>query len=162
LITDTLGGHAHTVAVPDPTSFTGSTPVDIGFMVMNNNNYPNLVRLFEDLKVPTIDSDMSLSISNSRTANDIDDRHFEFSSDNPLCQISNLFRPDFYSLVLSILRFNRELPNVLSYPPDSPIRQMSIREVRLNEERSDSSISSPPHHCTTTNNLLLVASLNAP
>jgi len=125
---DTLGGHAHTVAVPDPTSFTGSTPVDIGFMVMNNNNYPNLVRLFEDLKVPTIDSDMSLSISNSRTANDIDDRHFEFSSDNPLCQISNLFRPDFYSLVLSILRFNRELPNVLSYPPDSPIRQMSIRE----------------------------------
>ena len=56
----TLGGHTHTVSVPDQTSTHSEkkTDVDIGFMVMNRDNYPNLTRLFELLDVKLIDSDM--------------------------------------------------------------------------------------------------------
>eukprot|EP01039_Chlorochromonas_danica_P018192 gene18192-21798_t len=42
-----IGGHAHTV---NP---MGDTDVDTGFIVYNEVNYPNLVALFDHLKVPT-------------------------------------------------------------------------------------------------------------
>jgi len=42
---------------------TGAQPVDTGFIVYNDVNYPNLIRLFDDLDVPTVDSDMSFGVS---------------------------------------------------------------------------------------------------
>jgi cyclopropane-fatty-acyl-phospholipid synthase len=38
------GGHANTVEVD-------GVPVDVGFMVYNHQNYPNMVELFEELGV---------------------------------------------------------------------------------------------------------------
>ncbi|GAA1050304.1 NAD(P)/FAD-dependent oxidoreductase [Arthrobacter russicus] len=53
---DRLGGHAHTHELAD------GTPVDSGFIVYNERTYPTLIRLFEQLEVPTKPSDMSMSV----------------------------------------------------------------------------------------------------
>src|SRR6185437_14741471 len=59
-----FGGHSCTVDVPSVGSATYRTqPVDVGFIVFNNCNYPNLVALFEHLGVPTENSDMSFAVS---------------------------------------------------------------------------------------------------
>ncbi|MGP9821614.1 NAD(P)/FAD-dependent oxidoreductase [Salinarimonas sp. NSM] len=60
------GGHAETVEI----DYDGvRMPVDIGFIVYNEPNYPNLTRLLERLGVETQVSDMSFSVSR------FDDRH---------------------------------------------------------------------------------------
>ena len=46
---DRLGGHAHTVEVP---TAKGPVPVDMGFIVYNEFNYPNLTALFRHLGAP--------------------------------------------------------------------------------------------------------------
>ena len=53
---DYFGGHTHTVDV----TLDGITHgVDTGFLVFNHQTYPNLVRLFDELKVRTVATDMS-------------------------------------------------------------------------------------------------------
>ena len=48
-------------------------PLDTGFLVHNERTYPNLVRLFEEIGIETLDSDMSFSVSCPGSA-------FEYSS----------------------------------------------------------------------------------
>ena len=62
-----LGGHSNTVEVM-------GTPVDTGFIVYNELNYPNLTRLFDHLDVPTKPSVMSLGLS-------FDDGRLEYAGD---------------------------------------------------------------------------------
>ncbi|WP_203336753.1 NAD(P)/FAD-dependent oxidoreductase [Nocardioides limicola] len=58
---DRVGGHAHTHQV---TSAAGTTlHVDSGFIVMNERTYPQLLRLFDDLNVPTRPTEMSMSVA---------------------------------------------------------------------------------------------------
>jgi protoporphyrinogen oxidase len=59
-----LGGHARTVVAGKH----GDQPVDTGFIVFNYVNYPHLTKLFADLDVPVVKSDMSFaaSIDNGR------------------------------------------------------------------------------------------------
>ena len=47
---DHFGGHSYTVEVSLPES-KGIVSVDLGFIVFNKINYPNLVNLFNKLKV---------------------------------------------------------------------------------------------------------------
>ena len=55
-----VGGHSRTLEI----ELDGRTvPVDTGFIVFNERNYPNLVRFFEILGVETEDSDMSFAVS---------------------------------------------------------------------------------------------------
>ena len=51
-----VGGHTNTVDVPLP---SGHQPVDTGFIVYNETNYPNLVALFDRLNVNTEPTNMS-------------------------------------------------------------------------------------------------------
>ena len=55
-----VGGHSCTVDI----DYDG-TPmnVDVGFIVYNERNYPNLVALFDHLGVETVESDMSFGVS---------------------------------------------------------------------------------------------------
>jgi len=100
-----LGGHANTFDLPDG---NGSVPVDTGFIVYNERNYPNLVRLFEEASVPTRASDMSFAVSMGRGK-------FEYkgSAAGLLAQPSNLLRPSYVHMVRDILRFNREAAALL-------------------------------------------------
>ncbi|MGO4440189.1 NAD(P)/FAD-dependent oxidoreductase [Rhizobium sp. RAF56] len=104
---DRLGGHANTVLAP---AGDGAVAVDTGFIVYNDRNYPNLVALFDHLRVPTSPSDMSFSAS-------IDDGAFEYSGTGLaglLAQTSNAAKPRFWRMLRDIARFYREAEGLLA------------------------------------------------
>ncbi len=57
---DYVGGHSHTVFAEDE---FGKIPIDTGFIVYNETNYPTLTALFDYLDVPTEPTEMSFSDS---------------------------------------------------------------------------------------------------
>src|SRR5689334_18711115 len=67
-----IGGHTHTHLVEEPES-DFRTAVDTGFIVHNDQTYPNLVRLFAELGIKRQSSDMSFGVSCKDTG-------FEYSS----------------------------------------------------------------------------------
>lgn len=104
---DRLGGHAHTVEVATP---KGPVPVDMGFIVYNEFNYPNLTALFQHLGTPTKHADMSLAIS-------LDDGQLEYGSKSLaslFAQPSALLRPRFWSMLRDLNRFYRTAPGHLA------------------------------------------------
>jgi predicted NAD/FAD-binding protein len=106
---DWIGGHANTVDVP---TGEGTTPVDTGFIVYNERNYPNLTALFDHLDVPTKESEMSFGAS-------LDRGGFEYSGTNLngiLGQRRNLFRPRFWSMIRDIFSFYRAASKILNDP----------------------------------------------
>lgn len=105
-----LGGHTHTHTVPDASAPGGQVRLDTGFLVHNNRTYPRLVRLFDELGVERLDSDMSFGVSGRQP-------DFEYSSrdlNGLFAQRSNLLRPGHYRLLSEILRFNRVAPSLLA------------------------------------------------
>jgi len=54
-----LGGHTRTVNI----SADNNLPIDTGFIVYNNKNYPDLIKFFEHLNIQTLNSNMSFSVS---------------------------------------------------------------------------------------------------
>ena len=102
-----LGGHTYTVEVEE----AGQTlPVDMGFIVYNRRNYPNFVRLLDELGVGTAESEMSFSVRCEQTG-----LEWNGSSLNQIfAQRSNFLRPSFYGMLLEILRFHREAPKLLA------------------------------------------------
>lgn len=104
---DRLGGHAHTVEV---STAKGPVPVDMGFIVYNEFNYPNLTALFRHLGAPTKHADMSLAIS-------LDDGDLEYGSTSLaslFAQPSALLRPRFWSMLRDLNRFYRTAPGHLA------------------------------------------------
>ena len=59
---DHFGGHSYTVDVPINNS-KNLISIDLGFIVFNKINYPNLVELFSSIQVPYEQSNMSFSVS---------------------------------------------------------------------------------------------------
>ena len=97
---DRLGGHANTVLAQGD---QGAIPVDTGFIVYNEENYPNFTALLEHLKVPTLDADMALSVS-------LDDGAFEYSSGSLFAQKRNFFSARFWRMLRDVTRFYRHGP----------------------------------------------------
>lgn len=105
-----FGGHTHTFAVPEA---DGAVRVDTGFMVFNRPNYPLLSALFDHLGVQTYPTDMSFSAS-------FDGGRFEYAGrdlNGLFGQRRNLFRPGFWGMLASILKFNRLAQRTLEAPP---------------------------------------------
>jgi predicted NAD/FAD-binding protein len=102
-----LGGHADTQTV---TIDGAEVAVDMGFIVLNDRNYPNLSALFDVLGVPTQASGMSFSAS-------IDGGRLEYGGatlGQLFSQRSNLVRPRFWRMLRDIRRFYREAPALLN------------------------------------------------
>jgi len=96
-----LGGHTNTVSCDLP---EGPVPVDTGFIVYNEPNYPQLSALFDHLQVPTQPSEMSFAFA----ATDLDLEYCGSGVAGLFAQRRNLLRPGFWRMVLDILRFNGE------------------------------------------------------
>lgn len=102
-----VGGHANTRVI---TLDGRATPVDTGFIVYNEQNYPNLVELFRHFDVATQAGDMSFAVS-------LDDGRLEYSSDVPhglFGQTRNLVRPRFWSMIADLRRFYADAPRDLA------------------------------------------------
>ncbi len=93
-----LGGHARTVLAGK----NGDQPVDTGFIVFNYANYPELSKLFSDLNVPVVKSDMSFGASVRGGKIEYALRNF----DAIFAQRKNVFNPKFIKMVWDINRFN--------------------------------------------------------
>jgi uncharacterized protein len=105
-----LGGHSNTV---DVTVDGRTIPVDTGFIVYNEVNYPNLTRLFGALGVAAEPSDMSFAVSIGGGA-------LEYSGTDLaglIAQKRNLARPRFWRMVRDVLRFYREARAALAHDP---------------------------------------------
>lgn len=99
---DYVGGHTHTLMV-------GEQPVDTGFIVYNEPNYPRLKAMFNELDVATQDSDMSFGVS-------IDNGAIEWAGDNLFtlfAQPSNLASPSHWRMLKDIMRFNKQSKDLL-------------------------------------------------
>lgn len=95
-----LGGHAHTIDVPTP---DGVVPIDTGFIVFNEPNYPNFTALLDYLDVPSKPAHMSFAVS-------MNDGGFEYSSHGAkglFAQKRNLASPSFWRMLLDLKRFHR-------------------------------------------------------
>jgi predicted NAD/FAD-binding protein len=94
------GGHAHTV---DVTLEGRRFAVDTGFLVYNDRTYPRLTRLFDELGVASVPSDMSFSVRNDRAG-------LEWAGTSLatlFAQPRNLARRAYWRMLGDILRFNR-------------------------------------------------------
>ncbi len=94
-----LGGHSRTLMAGRNEQY----PVDTGFMVFNNRNYPNLNALFAELGIPAKASNMSFGVS-------IDDGKFEYGLHElrrMLADPLNAFKPSFWRMIKDILKFNK-------------------------------------------------------
>lgn len=110
-----LGGHARTVMAGKH----GTQPVDTGFIVFNKVNYPHLTRLFDELSVPVVKSDMSFgaSVRGGRLEYGLKDIRAVFA------QKRNIADPRFLNMLMDVLRFNA---HALDHA-DNPL--MTIREL---------------------------------
>lgn len=99
---DYLGGHTHTIVIPDGPD--AGTPVDTGFIVLNNRTYPHLHQFLQQLEVPVRASDMSFGYYCEET-------NFQYAGttlNGLLAQRSHLCSPRIFRLVRDLLRFNRQ------------------------------------------------------
>ncbi len=107
-----LGGHTNTVEV----NLEGHThPVDTGFLVFNEKTYPNLIALFEELGVASVETEMSFAVS-------LENPDLEWAGSNLATifgQKRNLLRRPFWAMLSDILRFNRESTAWLASHPDN-------------------------------------------
>ncbi len=106
---DYFGGHTHTVDVSlrNHAGETVTHGVDTGFLVFNDRTYPNLIRLFEELKLPVADSDMSFSV---QVPGAFGSEALEWSGSDlntVFAQRGNLLRPKFWGMLADLMRFNR-------------------------------------------------------
>ncbi len=102
-----VGGHSNTV---DVAGTEGPVPVDTGFIVYNETNYPNLTALFDHLGVATEPSDMSFSAS-------LDDGRREYAGTDfrsLFAQRRNLVSPRFWRMLGDVRRFYRDAPGLLA------------------------------------------------
>lgn len=98
---DRPGGHANTVEVDDPG--VGPIGVDTGFIVHNDRNYPNLLRLFAELGVATLDTEMSFAVTDRTTG-----FHYRATNLNTLlAERTNALRPKMWRMLADIARFYR-------------------------------------------------------
>jgi predicted NAD/FAD-binding protein len=129
------GGHTNTVTVEvrDADGGAESHAIDTGFIVYNERNYPNFVRLLDELGVATQHSPMSFGVSDARTG-----LEYRGTNLNTLyAQRANLARPWFHRMLVDIVRFNRSARRLLAdgHPGDGD--ELSLDEFLARGGYSD-------------------------
>lgn len=107
---DYIGGHTNTVYVDEDGE---QKPIDSGFIVFNEETYPNMVKLFRKLEVPYYDSDMSFSVLETKSG-----LEYNGSSlwNGLFAQKSNLFKISYLKMILDIQKLCKLAPKLVDDP----------------------------------------------
>jgi len=100
---DYVGGHTNTHTIEDGPD--AGTPVDTGFIVLNDRTYPVLNRFFDRLGVAIRKSDMSFSYYSEKTGFQYASRNFN----SLFAQRGNLLDMSYWRMLGEILHFNRKV-----------------------------------------------------
>jgi len=134
---DYFGGHTHTVDITLPTPQGLVTHgVDTGFLVFNERTYPNLIKLFADLGVETVPSDMSFSVKVPGAKNG---KTLEWSGtdlNSVFAQRSNLVNPRFWHMLADVMRFNALCTRIAKDQREKELQQ-PLSEFLLTHQFSD-------------------------
>ncbi|MFO1355378.1 MAG: FAD-dependent oxidoreductase [Gammaproteobacteria bacterium] len=105
------GGHSHTIDI----DLDGQRiPVDTGFIVFNERNYPLYSALLRKLGVASQAADMSFSF---RCGHSNLEYRGDATFDAIFAQRRNMLRPSFYRMIADILRFNSAADQLVASPP---------------------------------------------
>lgn len=96
-----LGGHTYTV---DADYDGKNIPVDVGFIVFNERNYPNLCALFDYLDVKSEQTNMSFAMSLDKGKREWSGVSFA----SVFAQRRNIASPSFLWMLREIVRFNKQ------------------------------------------------------
>jgi predicted NAD/FAD-binding protein len=110
---DYIGGHTNTI---EATVSGRRYALDTGFIVFNQETYPNFIKLMRRLNVPYQPSDMSFSVSCDETGLE----YRATSLDTLFAQRRNLLNGRFLRMILEILRFRRESGELLAGSDPGP------------------------------------------
>lgn len=101
-----IGGHTNTIQVQEDNR---TIPVDTGFIVFNEHNYPYLCQLFDALNVKSRNSDMSFSVHCEKSGLEYNgtDLNRIFS------QRKNIINPGFLKMLKDIMHFHEHAPSEL-------------------------------------------------
>ena len=102
-----FGGHAFTVDIKENSS-NEMISIDLGFIVFNKINYPNLLNFFHELNVPYEKSNMSFSVS-------VKNSNIEYSGNGLNGIFSNklnIFNIKFLKMIKEILSFYNEAEKI--------------------------------------------------
>ena len=106
---DHVGGHSNTVTVNESGR---SIPIDTGFMVYNDVTYPNLIRLFNLLDVPTKPTSMSFSVHHGPSGVEWNGKGLN----TLFAQRKNLLNLRHWRFLLQLNRFNKEAVTAINEP----------------------------------------------
>lgn len=104
-----IGGHTNTVSVNENGK---NVFMDTGFMVFNFETYPNLCKLFKEIKAPIIKTDMSFSVQHKPSG-------LEYCGSGIkglFAQRKNLFTIKYIKMLMQISRFNKESIKIMEDP----------------------------------------------
>jgi len=115
------GGHTNTIDVETP---AGPLPVDTGFIVFNELNYPNFERMLAELGVVSQPADMSFSVSDGRG-------DFEWATTGArglFARPAHALDPRFHRMLRDLLRFNREVRKLVGSGARGPSLRRFLEE----------------------------------
>ncbi len=121
-----LGGHTRTIYVGD---YSKKIPIDTGFIVFNEKNYPDLTKFFQMLNIDYRDSDMSFAVSNKVPS-------IEYSGKtifSLFANFSNLFSFKFYKMLFEI----RKLYSICNKLELNDISKLTLDEFLTDNQFSD-------------------------
>ena len=102
-----FGGHSYTVDIPEKNN-DRLISLDLGFIVFNKKNYPNLLKFFDDLNVDYEKSNMSFAVS-------VKDSNIEYSGSGLTGLFAhklNIFNIHFLKMIKEIIYFYKEAEKI--------------------------------------------------
>jgi len=105
---DHFGGHSLTYDINEVDKVV---PVDLGFIVFNEQTYPNLISFFRELDVPFEKSNMSFSVS-------VKNSNVEYGGSGLnaiFANKKNLFNLKFLKMINEIISFYKKAPSLLNH-----------------------------------------------
>lgn len=123
-----VGGHTNTFSTGEDGE---KVFMDTGFMVFNFETYPNLCKLFDEIKAPIKKTDMSFSVQH--TASGLE--YCGSGLNGLFAQRKNIFNIKYIKMLIEITRFNKISVEILDDPKfENHSLAQYIKEFNFSEE----------------------------